>query len=95
MPRYISLLKFTEKGAREVRESTTRASEFNKIAEKSGVRVEAQYWAFGEYDGLLILSADRGETALNCLVELAAAGNVRLETMRAFDAGEFGALTRK
>ena len=95
MPRYISLLRFTEKGAREIKNSTTRALEFDKAAEKTGVRVEAQYWMFGNYDGLLILSADTAEAALNCLTELTAAGNVRTETMRAFDAREFAGLARK
>ena len=93
MPRYISLLRFTEKGAREIKNSTPRALDFDKAAEKAGVRVEAQYWMFGAYDGLLILSADTAEAALHCLTELSAAGNVRTETMRAFDVNEFGKLT--
>ena len=93
MPRYISLLRFTEKGAREIKNSTPRALDFDKAAEKAGVRVEAQYWMFGAYDGLLILSADTAEAALHCLTELSAAGNVRTETMRAFDVNEFGELT--
>ena len=95
MPRYISLLRFTEKGAREVKNSTTRALEFDKAAERAGVRVEVQYWMFGAYDGILILSADTAEAALRCLTDLTAAGNVRTETMRAFDAGEFSQLTGK
>jgi uncharacterized protein with GYD domain len=95
MPRYISLLRFTEKGAREIKNSATRALDFDKLAEKAGVRVEAQYWMFGAYDGLLILSADTADAALHCLTELTAAGNVRTETMRAFDAREFAGLTGK
>jgi uncharacterized protein with GYD domain len=95
MPKYISLLRFTEKGAREIKNSTTRALDFDKAAEKAGVRVEAQYWMFGAYDGLLILSADTAEAVLHCLTELTAAGNVRTETMRAFDAREFAGLTGK
>lgn len=95
MPRYISLLRFTEKGALGIKNSASRALEFDKTAEKAGVRVEAQYWMFGEYDGLLILSADTAEAALRCLTELTAAGHVRTETMRAFDAQEFAQLTGK
>ena len=95
MPRYISLLRFTEKGARDIKNSTPRALDFDKSAEKAGVRVEAQYWMFGAYDGLLILSADTAEAALHCLTELTAAGNVRTETMRAFDVKEFAELTGK
>jgi uncharacterized protein with GYD domain len=93
MPKYISLLRFTEKGAREIKNSTHRALDFDKAAEKAGVRVEAQYWMFGAYDGLLILSAETADAALHCLTELSAAGNVRTETMRAFDVKEFGRIT--
>ncbi len=95
MPRYLSLLRFTEKGARDIKSSTDRAGEFARAAEKAGVRVEAQYWMFGARDGLLIVSADQPETALRCLTELTAAGNVRTETMRLFDATEFARLTGK
>jgi uncharacterized protein with GYD domain len=95
MPRYISLLRFTERGARDIKNSANRALQFDEAAEKSGVSVEAQYWMFGAYDGLLILNADTAEAALHCLTELTAAGNVQTETMRAFDAREFAGLTGK
>jgi uncharacterized protein with GYD domain len=92
MPTYISLLRFTEKGASNLKKSTTRASAFAKTAARSGVRIEAQYWTIGACDGVLILSADSETKILHCLAELAAAGNVRPETMQAFDAKEFGTL---
>jgi uncharacterized protein with GYD domain len=95
MPRYISLLRFTEKGARENKKSTTRALDFDKAAERAGVRVEVQYGMFGAYAAILILHSDTAEAALRCLTDLTAAGNVRTETMRAFDAGEFSQLTGK
>ncbi len=95
MPRFISLLKFTDQGARAIKNSTTRALEFDKLAEKSGVKVASQLWSFGAYDGLLILEADTADAVLQCLAELIAAGNVRTETMPAFDAREFAALTGK
>ena len=89
MPRYISLLRFTDQGARAIKNSPHRALDFRQAAARAGVQVEAQYWTFGSHDGLLILNADTAEAALRCLTELAAAGNVRAETMRAFDADEF------
>ena len=93
MSRYISLIRFTEQGARALNKSTARAAAFQIAAEKSGVKVEAQYWTVGAYDGVLILSADDEKKALRCLTELAASGNVRTETMPAFDANEFSAIT--
>lgn len=92
MNRYVCLLRFTEKGAREIKNSTARADAFDKAAEKAGVRIEAQYWTLGSYDGVLILGADKGEKALHCLTELAAGGFVRTETLPAFDANEFEAI---
>lgn len=92
MARYITLIRFTDQGARAIKKSAARASAFRKAAERAGITVETQHWTTGAYDGVLILSGDETKV-LHCLTELAAAGNVRPETMRAFDAKEFGALT--
>ena len=94
MPRYISLLRFTEQGARNIQQSTSRAHSFDKAAEKSGVKIEGQYWTMGAYDGVLIISADSEKKALHCLAELASAGNVRTETLQAFVDTEFDAIVR-
>jgi len=93
MARYVTLIRFTEKGAREIKQSTARANDFNKTATKAGAKVEALYWTVGAYDGVLILSAENPEKALRCLTELAALGNVRTETLQAFDGKEFSAIT--
>ncbi len=85
MATYISLLRFTEKGAKNIKKSTNRAHEFDKVAAKAGVKIEGQYWTLGAYDGVLIISAASEEKALHCLAELASQGNVRTETMQAFN----------
>jgi uncharacterized protein with GYD domain len=92
MPKYISLLRYTEKGARAIQDSPKRAQSFAKAAARAGVKVEAQYWSVGAYDGILILSAATAEQALHCVSELAAAGNVRTETLQLFGAEEFAAI---
>ena len=92
MTRYISLIQFTEKGAQAIKQSPARASAFSKIAAKAGVKVEAEYWTVGAYDGVLIISADQPEKALSCLTELVTLGNVKTETMQTFDATEFAAI---
>ena len=95
MTRYLSLLRFTDQGGRAIKKSTTRAAAFRKAAEKAGVKVEAQYWTVGAYDGAIILSADDAKKVLRCLADLAAAGNVRTATLQAFDAEEFDAIVGK
>jgi uncharacterized protein with GYD domain len=92
MPKYITLIRFTEQGAKSIRQSTARARAFAEAAGKAGVKVEMQYWTAGSYDGALVLSADSERKVLHVLTELAAAGNVRTETLQAFDAKEFEAI---
>ena len=88
MARYVSLIRFTDQGARALKKSAARAANFRKAAEKSGIAVEAQLWTAGSCDGVLILSGDE-QKVLSCLAQLAALGNVRTETLQAFDAREF------
>ena len=95
MARYISLLHFTEQGAKNMKKSTTRAHDFDKVAAKAGVQVEGQYWTMGKYDGVLILTADSEEKVLHMLTLLAALGNVRTNTMQAFVDKEFDAIAGK
>lgn len=94
MARYVSLLRFTDQGARNNKKSTARASAFKKAAAKAGVRVELQLWTLGREDGVLILSGDE-QRVLRLLAQLSALGNIRTETMQAFDAKDFMRLIRR
>ena len=89
MTRYISLLRFTEQGAKDLKASTNRAHTFDKIAAEAGVKIEGQYWTLGAYDGVLILSAESEKKVLRCLSQLTAQGKVRTESMQAFIDKEF------
>ncbi len=95
MARYIALLKYTEVGAKNLKKSTRRAHDFDKLAAKTGVKVEGQYWTMGRYDGVLVLEADSEQKILHLLSELAILGNVRTETMQAFIDTEFDAIVSK
>ena len=95
MARYISLIRFTEQGAKNIKKSTARALAFDKAAKKAGVNIEGQYWTMGAYDGVLIINADNETKALHCLTELASDCNVRTETMQAFEASEFARILGK
>jgi uncharacterized protein with GYD domain len=95
MIRYVTLIRFTEQGARAIKNSTARAQAFRKAAEKAGLRVEAQLWTAGSCDGVLILNGRDERQVLGAIAKLVAAGNVRTETMRAFDAAEFSRIVRQ
>jgi len=95
MARYVSLLKFTQQGVRSLKRSSARAAAFRKAAEKAGVKVEAQLWTAGEYDGILILSAGDETKVLAVIAKLAALGNVQTQTMQAYDSKQFAAIVGK
>jgi uncharacterized protein with GYD domain len=94
MPRYISLLKFTEQGVKAIKKSTSRAHDFNAAATKAGVKVEGEYWTVGRFDGVLILNGPNEQTVLRVLADLAALGNVRTQTLQAFTDQEFDAMVK-
>ena len=91
MARYISLLRFTEQGTHNIKESANRSQAFKREAEKLGVAVESQLWTVGRYDGVIILSGEE-KAILRCLTQLASLGNVRTETLQAFNADELKAI---
>ena len=92
MARYVSLLRFTEQGARNIRKSAARALAFKRDAAKRGVTVELQLWTAGSQDGVLVLNGEE-KAVLGCLAQLASLGNVRTESLRAFTADEFKSIT--
>jgi len=94
MPRYISLIRFTDKGSSGIKQVTSRARAFAKSASRSGVTIEGQYWTLGQYDGVLIMNADNEEKVLHYLTLLSAAGYARTETLRAFLDDEFDGIAR-
>jgi uncharacterized protein with GYD domain len=88
MGTFIALLDFTDAGIRRISDSTYRADQFIEKARGKGVNVVAQYWTTGSHDGVLILDAPSDEVAASLLLALAAEGNVRTTTLRAFDWAE-------
>ena len=88
MPTFIALLDFTDQGIRNLKDSPQRADAFNELAAKAGAQVVGQYWTIGSHDGVLILEAPSEEVAASLLLHLAAGGNVRTTTLRAFDWAE-------
>jgi uncharacterized protein with GYD domain len=95
MPTYVSLIRFTEQGAKNVRDTQSRAAAFREAAQSAGVTVREQFWLLGTYDGLLVLEAPDEQTVTALLVGLDALGNVHTQTMRAFDESEIGGILER
>ena len=88
MATYILLANFTEQGIRNVKDTVKRAEAFKESAGKFGVTVKDIYWTLGRYDLVVTVEGpdDPSVTALG--LALGALGNVRTQTLRAFEAGE-------
>ena len=88
MASYVCLVSFTQEGLKNLKATTKRAKAFGEIAEKAGVKVKFTLWTVGRYDLVHIFEADSDETAATMSFSLGALGNVRTETLRAFDIDE-------
>jgi uncharacterized protein with GYD domain len=95
MAHYVILANFTEQGTRAVRDTIKRADAFKEMAAKAGVKVHSLYWTLGQHDVVTIAEADDDETATALSLSISALGNVRTQTLRAFDAAEFGRIVGK
>src|SRR5688500_18465864 len=89
MPRYVMLLKYTDKGVSNIGDSPKRADAFRDLAAKHGAKVETQLWTMGEYDGLVVLTVPDEAAMAALALGLAKMDFVRSTTLRGFDEAEF------
>jgi uncharacterized protein with GYD domain len=95
MPKYVCLVSFTQQGLKNLGATTKRAEALQKHAEKMGVKVIHTFWTVGQYDLVHVLDAPDDRTAAGLAFSLGAVGNVRTETMRAFDREEMTEILEK
>jgi uncharacterized protein with GYD domain len=85
---YVGLGNWTDQGTKDFRGSVQRGNGFRELVEQAGGRVRGVGLDLGEYDFITVLEAPHDETAATLVLRVAAAGNVRTKTMRAFDADQ-------
>ena len=88
MATFISLVNFTQQGVQNFKASPDRAAEFRSMAEKLGVTLKDIYWTMGVHDAVLITEAPDAQTVAAAMLALASLGNVRTQTLPAFDAAQ-------
>jgi uncharacterized protein with GYD domain len=95
MPTYVSLLRWTEQGIKNAKASIERAEQASAAVQKSGGRLQTVLWTQGSYDIVTIAEFPDEESATAFLIGLGGQGNVRSETMRAFNAEEMKRIVAK
>jgi uncharacterized protein with GYD domain len=88
MPRYVSLIDWTEQGIANFKDTVDRYEASQQQFEQLGVRIVDVYWTLGEHDMVSVLEAPDDETATAALMALGSQGQVRTKTMRAFSRDE-------
>ncbi len=89
MPIYISLLKWTDRGLRDVRESPQRLDAVKRACSNGGGRLTGFYMTLGEYDVVNIAEFPSDEAYTAALLEVASRGAVRATTLKAFTEDEY------
>lgn len=94
-PTYISLVKFTEKGIQNAKQTTQRLDAWAAKVQSMGVTIKQMYWTLGEYDQVCIFEAPDDETAASVLLAANMLGNIRSQAMRAFTAADMDKILAK
>jgi uncharacterized protein with GYD domain len=89
MATYVSLLRYTEQGIRNVKESPARLDAAKKAYQAAGAELKQFFLLMGKYDILIVSEAPNDEAVGKVALALGALGNVRTETYRAFPEPEF------
>ncbi|HJZ12703.1 MAG TPA: GYD domain-containing protein [Acidobacteriota bacterium] len=89
MPTYISFLRYTEQGIKNIKESPSRLDAVRKAFQEAGAQLKEFYLLMGQYDALCIAEAPDEETVARLMLNIGMKGNVRTETTRAFTESEF------
>ena len=88
MPRYVVLYKFTDQGLKKIKDTVSRAAAVREANEARGFKVIGTYWTEGHYDIVSIIESPDEASMTSGLFNIAQAGNVHSETLRAYNEAE-------
>jgi uncharacterized protein with GYD domain len=89
MAKYISLMKYTQTGIENVKESPSRLDAFKKLCKSMGAKVEESYLTMGQYDLIVIVDAPNPEAIAKIILATASRGSISTETLQAFTEEEY------
>jgi len=95
MAMFITLVDFTQQGIQNFKATAERAAQFKSMAQKAAVTVKDVYWTMGAHDAVLILEAPDDQAVTAAMLGLASLGNVRTQTLRAFNPSEIKEIISK
>ena len=95
MPAYIALIDWTDQGVRDFKDTVDRYEAAQSAFESLGVRFTDVWWTLGTHDIVATVEAPDDETLAAALLSVAAQGNIRTTTLRAFTREEMRTVLSK
>ncbi len=92
MLHYVILGNFTDQGIRGIKDTTKRAQAFRDLAKGMGGSIKDIYWTLGAYDVVLTMEGPDDETVAAILMKVGSLGNLKSQTLRAFNETEINSL---
>jgi len=82
MPKYLLEVSYTAEGAKGLKKDggSKRRAAAQAAVESVGGKLESMYFAFGQYDVIVIVDIPDAASAAACAVNLAASGSVTCKT---------------
>ncbi len=93
MATYITLLRWTQQGAANVKDSPKRLDAGREAFKKFGVEIKDAYLTMGRYDLVCVIEGPDDESVARALLTLGSQGNVQTETLTAFTEAQFRKIT--
>lgn len=95
MPAYIALIDWTDQGVRDFKDTVDRYEAAQSAFESLDVRFTDVWWTLGTHDIVATVEAPDDETLAAALLSVAAQGNIRTTTLRAFTREEMRTVISK
>jgi uncharacterized protein with GYD domain len=89
MATYITLIRYTQQGVQNMKESPARLDAAKQAFQAMGAEIKEFYLLMGQYDAIVVAEAPDDETATKLAMTVGSAGAVRTETLRAFTEDEY------
>ena len=89
MATYISLLKWTDQGMRDIKESPQRLDAAREAFSAAGGQLKEFYMVMGDYDAVVVAEFPNDEVYATTLLAIASRGAVNTATLKAFTEDEY------
>jgi len=89
MAKHIALMRWTDQGVKNVKQSPQRAEAARQLFQQVGAQVTDLYWTAGNYNLVMVVDAPDEQTFAAAMLALVDDGNVRAELLSAYTQEEF------